>query len=319
MRKAKKIGAWLVAWVLVFSLLVPAWASSSDSDVVKDSAQEEVTISVDQELTQDQEREREREREREKVKEKKRKYEEESVTGEVYKGVRNALQHVKNPVARAALQAILEGRSVSEAVYEAKALLEEWKAERKAEAAEVVEGLADALQADTSLDELSKAKLTKEVCKLLREIGKAERAREMLEEILDKLAGDDEAYQELDKAYAATGDLSVKVFLHGKPLRFDVPPRIQNGRVLVPIRALAENLGAEVSYDNGTVIIKNRGVTIILRIGSREAQVGGRVITLDVPAQVVDGRTLVPLRFVGENLNAKVQYYGESHLVAVTD
>lgn len=317
----------LILSVLASTRITAAWASdtllSGDNPA---STEASVTPYQDreQEQVREQEREQQKERERERTRHKEG-IDEDSVIQKVYgqqeihKGVRKALEKVKNPKARAVLQAILEGRSVAEAVYDIKAALESVEEQAVPELAEVAEQLQAAVQADTSLDEHGKSKLFKELGKILRKVGKWDKARDVLEEVLRQMPNDEEAYQELDKAYAALGDTQVKVFLRGRALAFDVPPRIEHGRVLVPIRALAEGLGAVVSYQEGVIIINKPGITVVLRIGSPEAQVNGEVKTLDVPALLVNGRTLVPLRFVSENLQANVKYYDESNLVAVTD
>lgn len=318
MRKAKVCLALLAGLLAVLMLFVSAGASYGGAGSLaathRESAQEQ-----HQHLGQGQPQHEERERHRYQEREERIWQNKQSVREGVYKGVENALLHVKNPVARAALEAIRDGRSVAEAVYAAKPLLENWQEEYKGEALEVAELLGEALSADDSLDEQTKALLTKEIGKALRKLGNSHGAKKLLEEVLSKLPDDEEAYQELDKAYAEVGDRAVKIFLRGKPLAFDVPPRVENGRTLVPVRVLAEKLGAEVSYENGLVVIARREVTVVVKVGSNEAWVDNRLILLDVPARVEEGRTLVPLRFVSEGLGAKVNYYQESNLIAVSE
>ena len=307
----------LAMLMAVFVLFAPAGVSYGAGGQVaanQNSAREQHQH-LGQGQPQHEERERHRYREEEKMawgEEKK------SVWEKVYRGVENALLHVKNPVARAALEAIRDGRSVAEAVYEAKPLLKEWVRENAAEVQEVVGLLVEELKADETLDKQAKVTLLKEVGGLLRELEISHRARSLWEEVLTLDPNDEEAYRELDKAFAKMGNLAVKIFLRGKPLAFDVPPQVENGRTLVPVRALAEGLGARVSYENGLVTIAHRGATVVLKPGSSEAWVGGRLVVLEVPARVENGRTLVPLRFVSEGLGAKVNYYQESNLIAVS-
>ncbi|MGI9951675.1 stalk domain-containing protein [Moorellaceae bacterium AZ2] len=314
MGKSKAYIAVVLGLLFSLSAVLPAWATPFPTETTYQTQEQEQE--QDQEQVQVQEQEQEQEQEgREGGKVRHAKEHPKSVTGHVYRGIENALQHVKNPVARAALQAKLEGKSVAEAVYEAKALLAQWQDPE--ELANITQGLEESLDEDDSLDDLDRAEAKKQLVELYFKAGRANKAREVLETILAQIPDDDEAYEELDEACAMMGDLKVKVFFRGKQMVFDVEPRVEKNRVLVPLRQLAESLGARVSYDNGVVTIENHGLTIRLMVGSREANVNGALILLDVPAEVREGRMLVPLRFVSENLMAKVQYYGKSNLVAV--
>lgn len=100
------------------------------------------------------------------------------------------------------------------------------------------------------------------------------------------------------------------VTVDGRTLAFDVPPVVEQGRTLVPLRAIFEALGADVTWDVATQTVTGAKdtTTVRLTIGSTTAHVSGRAVTLDVPGMIIDGRTLVPLRFVGESLGAEVAY-----------
>ncbi len=113
---------------------------------------------------------------------------------------------------------------------------------------------------------------------------------------------------------------AIKVILDGSLLAFDQSPIIESGRTLVPMRAIFEAFGATVSYEPlGKVVSGVLGEKIVtLTIGSEKAVVNGKEIILDVPAKIVNGRTLVPLRFVGESLEAKVDWINETRTVVIT-
>ena len=90
-------------------------------------------------------------------------------------------------------------------------------------------------------------------------------------------------------------------------------PFIENGRTLVPLRFTGEQLGALVRFDSAKneVILTKGTMMIQLRLGEKSAHisqegVAPRTVTLNVPARVVHGRTMVPLRFVSEALGATV-------------
>jgi len=113
----------------------------------------------------------------------------------------------------------------------------------------------------------------------------------------------------------------VKVTLNGKQISFDVQPFIRDGRTIVPARAIAEALGAEVVWDSGTrsAVITKGEMTIRLPIGSKNAQVNGKTVALDVPAEIQNGRTLVPLRFLAENLRFSVSWDAAAQTAELTD
>jgi photosystem II stability/assembly factor-like uncharacterized protein len=96
----------------------------------------------------------------------------------------------------------------------------------------------------------------------------------------------------------------------GRHATLDSPPIIREGRTLLPIRAVIEALGGSVDWDGvrrkATVTL---GVhTVEVWIGSTEARVDGMDVALDVAAMIVNSRTLLPLRFVAENLGCTVTW-----------
>ncbi|HWI62987.1 MAG TPA: stalk domain-containing protein [Symbiobacteriaceae bacterium] len=106
--------------------------------------------------------------------------------------------------------------------------------------------------------------------------------------------------------------------MNGSPLALTSPPVIVQDRTLVPVRSYLEALGATVNWQPpDTVVVQWEDRTISLRIGEKQARVGTSVVTMDVPAQLIDSRTYVPLRFLSEGLGAKVGYDGTAvHVTA---
>ena len=109
-----------------------------------------------------------------------------------------------------------------------------------------------------------------------------------------------------------------RVVVNGQGLTFDVPPVIEQGRTLVPLRAIFEALGAGVNWDDSTqtVTATKGGMEIKLVIGGL-AYKNGQPVALDVPAKIVNGRTLVPLRFVSEALGASVWWNDAAQTVTI--
>ena len=112
----------------------------------------------------------------------------------------------------------------------------------------------------------------------------------------------------------------IKVKLNGQNIKFDVQPVLSSGRVLVPIRSITSAMGATISWNgsSGTVTIKKDSDTLKLTAGSKTAYKNNSKIKLDVPARIVRGRTLVPVRFISEGLNASVKWDSSSRTVNIT-
>lgn len=110
----------------------------------------------------------------------------------------------------------------------------------------------------------------------------------------------------------------VSVVVDGKQLEFDTAPYVENGRVLLPMRVIFEELGATVDYAAGKIVAQRGGVIIRLELGSDVMTVGADALVLDVPAKAVGGRTLLPLRAVAEALDAQVDWDGAAKRVTIT-
>jgi len=108
------------------------------------------------------------------------------------------------------------------------------------------------------------------------------------------------------------------VILDGKTLQCDTPPVIDNGRTLVPMRAIFEALGASVKWDGATKTVNaSKGNTNIKLVIGGQAYKNGKLADMDVPAQIYNGSTMVPLRFVSEALGAKVAWDGSTSTVNI--
>ncbi|KNY30165.1 stalk domain-containing protein [Pseudobacteroides cellulosolvens] len=120
---------------------------------------------------------------------------------------------------------------------------------------------------------------------------------------------------------AAGAEEKIKIVINNNQLKIDVDPYVENGRTLVPMRAVFESLGATVSWDgeSRTVTGIKGSTTVVLKIDVVQAYVNSEVKVLDVPAQIKDGRTFVPIRFISESLGAKVNWDGANRTISIEE
>lgn len=113
---------------------------------------------------------------------------------------------------------------------------------------------------------------------------------------------------------------AIRVVLDGNQIQFDITPQIIDGRTLVPMRAIFESIGLTVDWDNlaQTATGSNAENSIIFTIGRNKAIVNNEEKILDVPASIINGRTMVPLRFLSENMGYNVIWVGASNLILMS-
>lgn len=127
---------------------------------------------------------------------------------------------------------------------------------------------------------------------------------------------------------AADDDISVE--LDGKTIAFDVEPEIMDGRTMVPLRKIFEEIGALVKWDGETQTVSARKSkkTVTLTVDSNEMVIDKgktddegnpitETVTLDVPAQVVSDRTLVPVRAISESFGLEVAWDEDNRKVII--
>lgn len=111
----------------------------------------------------------------------------------------------------------------------------------------------------------------------------------------------------------------IKVEVNEQELIFDVEPIIKEGRPMVPVRAIFESLYLEVSWDDKSkaVTVKNKDTQINLIIGDKRASVNDKVIILDHPPLIINERTMVPVRFIGQAIGADFSWDNESRTLSI--
>lgn len=106
----------------------------------------------------------------------------------------------------------------------------------------------------------------------------------------------------------------------GTEVELDQPPTIVDGRTMLPFRFVAENLGAEVFWnaDSQEVTAAAAGVTVVLTVGSQTALVNGEPRPINVPPSIVNGRTMVPLRFLADAFGWNLVWDNVKRQVVIT-
>ncbi len=117
---------------------------------------------------------------------------------------------------------------------------------------------------------------------------------------------------------AAAEGISVRI--NGSEVSFDQPPISINDRTMVPMRAIFEALGASVDWDDATqtAISDMGGTTVIMTIGSNVMYVNSMPVALDTPAQMVNDRTLVPVRAIAEAFDCNVEWDDSTQTVDIS-
>lgn len=113
----------------------------------------------------------------------------------------------------------------------------------------------------------------------------------------------------------------VKVTIDGNLQTFSQQDAVMiNGSTMVPMRAIFETLGATISWNQTTkAVTAIKGTTkIVLAIGQKTATVNGNNVKLSKEAVIVNGSTLVPLRFVSESLGANVSWDPKAYTAIIT-
>ncbi|NWL87422.1 hypothetical protein DMN77_07370 [Paenibacillus sp. 79R4] len=114
----------------------------------------------------------------------------------------------------------------------------------------------------------------------------------------------------------------IQIYLNGELLPSDTAPYLKpkENVTMVPLRIISEGLGASVLWSQATktATIQKNGNKLVLITGQRVAEVNGRSVTLDVSVENIQGRTMVPIRFVSEQLGLDVVWSQSLKTVSLT-
>ncbi|NDO47774.1 N-acetylmuramoyl-L-alanine amidase [Clostridium sp. MD294] len=115
---------------------------------------------------------------------------------------------------------------------------------------------------------------------------------------------------------------SIHISVNGTELpEGDMPPIVLYDRTLVPARAVFEALGAEVVWNEATqeVYVRRENDVVILKADDKSATKNGVVFTMDVPAKVINERTMIPVRAVSEALGCTVDWDENTRMVSIQE
>ena len=123
------------------------------------------------------------------------------------------------------------------------------------------------------------------------------------------------------KTPEAKGDKkAITILVNGKEVKTDSPAFIKDGRTMVPVRFISEALGLKVDWDQATrtVTVDEGAKAMKLTIGSKKiVRADGKETAIDVPAMIKGGRTMVPIRAIGELSGAKVDWNAANREVII--
>ena len=137
------------------------------------------------------------------------------------------------------------------------------------------------------------------------------------DEVKAKVVADVASYQSQKPNQAG----SITLWLDGSQLHMDIAPEVRNERTMVPIRAVAEALGADVKWmqDTQQIVMTRAGVTVTMTLNSTTASIDDETVEMDVAPYATNGRTLIPARYVAEFFGQKVGWDGEKRQVLITE
>jgi hypothetical protein len=303
----KKILSILASCCLAISVMSGAAQAKSDNNNGKNNGNSNgngkteaaAVVPANAPAVKDKDKEKDKEKEKENNKEK----EKASVTTVTYatygnkghmgyKGLLHAIENVKDKPAGAVIAELLLTKYNTELTPEMKAELE------------AIQEKSAALSA---------------LAEMLKQKGSVTDAVYVQKEAILANVKDLNSYKKLGELYAQTGNKGLKLYVNGEESTSGVAPILTAGSTLVPFKAIAESLQAEVVWNakERSVTMTREGITVKLYIDKKTAYVNGQAVTLQVAPAIVKGNTVVPARFVSEALKATVKWEPESQSVVI--
>ncbi|HEU4965040.1 MAG TPA: trypsin-like peptidase domain-containing protein [Bacilli bacterium] len=118
---------------------------------------------------------------------------------------------------------------------------------------------------------------------------------------------------------SAHADAPVHITVDGKVIALDAQPVLTEQELLVPLRAVAEAVGGQLTWDGGTqsILLSLDGEQVALQVGNPTARVNSRAVALSLAPRNVGGHTLVPLAFLNDALSLQTAWDAASSTVVI--
>ncbi|MCX7745619.1 MAG: copper amine oxidase N-terminal domain-containing protein [Clostridia bacterium] len=123
---------------------------------------------------------------------------------------------------------------------------------------------------------------------------------------------------EEDKEYKYRDE--IRVYINGKRINMNEDPRLEGGRLMVPLRDISEGMGAEVKWDGKTkkVNLLRGTANIEMKVGANGMSVNGESISTDASPKLINGKVYVPVRYIAEGFKAEVNWDSTKKKVKIT-
>ncbi len=161
-------------------------------------------------------------------------------------------------------------------------------------------------------DFVEEKQIQRETLDTLTKLGRNVEWEENVELFRDPFLGPAELQETLELAVENPEEDTVEII--------ETPPLIEDGRTLIPMEEVMENVEEDMEFDPDTeeIVVQREAADLALYLDEQEAQINGETILLDAPPQMVDETIMIPLRFVYERLGLNVEYDKDAGIITIT-
>lgn len=111
----------------------------------------------------------------------------------------------------------------------------------------------------------------------------------------------------------------ITIYVNDQKVEFDNKPLLVNGRTLAPVREVIESIGGNVIWiaDSQTIMMSVNDSVVELKIDEQMTFIDGELDTLEEPAKLIDGRTYIPVRYIGETIGGEVTWDNDTSTIHI--